>query len=262
MKKLLLFFAIAAGNFCSAQKTVRVLFIGNSYTYVNNLPQLIADLALSKGDRLIFDQHTPGGYTLKKHSADVITLKKIAAGIWDFVILQCQSQEASIDSAQVATNVLPYAHKLDSLIHAADPCVETVFYMTWGRKNGDPSACSTYSPVCTYAGMQERLCKSYLLMGQLNNATVAPVGSIWREIKNSNPAYDLYESDGSHPSIWGSYIAACTFYEILFQKTSLGATYYSTIPKEDAQFIQQTTALFVGTILKNAWWSWLKPIQY
>lgn len=228
-----------------AQKTVRALFIGNSYTAVNNLPQLTASLALSKGDTLLFDSNTPGGQTLQGHCGNATTLSKIAQGTWDYVIIQAQSQEPSFSPGQVASNTLPYAMQLDSLIHAADSCVETVFYMTWGRKNGDASNCAAYPPVCTYSGMQGRLRESYLLMGQQNSATVAPVGCVWREVRNQNPVFDLYQADESHPSIWGSYVAACTFYEILFQKTALGASFISTLPQADASLIQQTANTFM-----------------
>ncbi|MDA0199222.1 MAG: hypothetical protein OT643_10645 [Bacteroidetes bacterium] len=57
--------------------TKKALFLGNSYTYVNNLPQLIANAAASAGDSLIFDNNTPGGYTLQGHTTNVSSLEKI-----------------------------------------------------------------------------------------------------------------------------------------------------------------------------------------
>src|SRR5688572_23871736 len=83
----------------SAQTTRRVLFLGNSYTGFNNLPQLISDAALSAGDSLIFDSNTPGGYTLEAHSLDPVSLGKIATGGWDYVVLQGQSQEPIIQTS-------------------------------------------------------------------------------------------------------------------------------------------------------------------
>ena len=51
----------------NAQSKKKVLFIGNSYTFVNNLPQMIKDLALTLGDTLIFDQSVFGGYFFQNH---------------------------------------------------------------------------------------------------------------------------------------------------------------------------------------------------
>ncbi len=141
----------------SAQTTKRVLFLGNSYTNVNNLPQMLADVASSVGDVVTFDSNTPGGYTLQGHSTNASSLSKIAIGNWDYVVLQEQSQLPSFSNTQVANSVFPYAHYLDSLINAQNPCAETAFYMTWGRKNGDASNCTSWPPVCTYAGMDSLL---------------------------------------------------------------------------------------------------------
>src|ERR1043166_6791316 len=70
-------------------KEVRVLFIGNSYTYVNDLPKMIAALARAgKQPPLVYERETPGGCTLEKHWKDGKAARKIAAGKWDYVVLQ------------------------------------------------------------------------------------------------------------------------------------------------------------------------------
>ncbi len=215
--------------FCTAfivnGQTTNVLFIGNSYTFVNNLPQTLADIALSKGDSLVYDMNTPGGYTFNLHTTNTTTLSKINSQPWDFVVLQEQSQLPSFDPIQVATDVFPFARHLDSLILENDSCTETVFYMTWGRKNGDLSNCSVYPPVCTYSGMQQRLRESYLEMAQNNHASVSPVGIAWKYIVDNYPAINLYQTDESHPSVHGTYLAACVFYSTLFHKSAIGSSY-------------------------------------
>lgn len=54
-----------------------VLFIGNSYTYYNNLPDLVNEIALSFGDTLVHDSSTPGGSNFNAHSTNTQTLNKI-----------------------------------------------------------------------------------------------------------------------------------------------------------------------------------------
>jgi hypothetical protein len=71
---LFLSFLCISGYELKAQLNYKVLFLGNSYTGVNNLPQMIANVALSVGDRLIFDSNTPGGYTLQGHSTNTTSL--------------------------------------------------------------------------------------------------------------------------------------------------------------------------------------------
>jgi hypothetical protein len=236
----------------SAQKTIKVLFIGNSYTYVNNLPQTVHDIALANGDTLIFDSSAPGGYTFNMQSTYAPTLTKIAQGGWDYVVLQDQSEEPSFPPSQVQTDVYPYATLLDSLIHAADSCTETVFYMTWGHQNGDPPNCAGYPQICTYAGMQDRLSESYLEMGQMNHATVSPAGEAWRKIVAQPHAFDLYQADSSHPTVFGTYLTASVFYEILFQKSVLNTTFVTAgIPDSNARQLRHAAHSTVSDSLRQ-----------
>ncbi len=226
-------------TYCIFAQTKNVLFLGNSYTAVNNLPQTLKDLSLSLGDSITFDSNTPGGYTLQGHSTNVTSLAKINQQAWDYVILQEQSQLPSFSPVQVATDVYPFARALDSLILTNDSCTETIFYMTWGRQNGDAANCASYPPICTYDGMQQRLRDSYMQMGLNNHATVSPVGVAWKNLRDNYPTINLYQADQSHPSIYGTYLAACVFYSTIFHKQSLGASYVpSGISNTDAQIIQ------------------------
>ena len=213
----------------SQGKTKRVLFLGNSYTYVNDLPKTIADMALSTNDTLIYDSNCPGGYTLQGHATNATSLNKIKQGNWDYVVLQEQSQYPSFPINQVETDVFPYAKLLDSLIHVSNPCAETVFYMTWGRKNGDASNCPSWPPICTYNGMDSLLRLRYETMATSNKALLSPVSVVWKYLRTNNPLIELYQSDESHPSEAGTYAAACSFYTVFFGKDPSNVTFKSTL---------------------------------
>lgn len=234
-------FVLAFLNHSVAQqhKTLKVLFLGNSYTYVNNLPQLIKDIALANGDTLLFDSNCPGGHTFNNHFNNATSLSKINAQAWDCVILQAQSQEPSFSPGQVAAQTLPYAIKLDSLIKNNNACTETVFFETWGRKNGDASNCGSYPPICTYIGMQNRLRASYKLFADTTKSVMAPAGEAWRKSIAQNPSLELYSSDQSHPALEGSYLTACVFYEVLFHKSILSNTYTAGVSSINVNFLQQ-----------------------
>ena len=188
-------------SFIVQTQTRNVLFLGNSYTQVNNLPQLTSDVAFSAGKTLNFESNTPGGYTLMGHFTNSVSLNKIMQANWDFVVLQEQSQRPSLPIEQVEVDVFPYAVSLDSMVRKYNPCGETMFYMTWGRKNGDASNCSWWPPVCTYSGMDSLLSMRYMMMGNDNSASVSPVGALWNYIRLHYPEIELYSSDESHPSI-------------------------------------------------------------
>jgi hypothetical protein len=87
--------------------------------------------------------------------------------------------------------------------------------------------------------MQQRLRESYLQMGVDNFASVAPVGMSWKKARElTNDTINLYSSDESHPSIYGSYLAACVFYASIFDKSPVGNTFHSTLPETTALLLQ------------------------
>ena len=238
MKKILLaLFVIGTSNLKAQPK--KILFVGNSYIYVNNLPLVLYNLALSNGDTIIYDSSAPGGYTLLQHTTNATTLSKINAQNWDYVVLQEQSQKPSFPPSQVQAETYPYATQLNDLILANDSCTETVFYMTWGRKYGDASNCAFYPPLCTFEGMQARLRESYLEMANDNQAIASPVGEAFKYSRMADSTINLYSTDNSHPSVAGTYLAACTFYATIFETSPVGLSYTAGLNTAQAAFLQQ-----------------------
>ena len=185
MKKFLFFLLILFSVQSQAQDTLRALFLGNSYTNSNNLPNLIDQIANSLGDDLIHDKNTPGGHQLNQHYNNASSLNKIALGTWDYVVMQEQSQIPSLPPSYTNTLFFPYADSLNTKIKEANVCTETVFFMTWGRENGDASNCPGWTPSCTYEGMQGQLRMNYLQAAVNENATVSPVGVAWKKVRET-----------------------------------------------------------------------------
>ena len=218
MKKLLLLVIFLIWGYSYSQVEKNVLFIGNSQTYVNDLPFITQNIASSVGDNLIYDESTFGGYSFLNHLNNETTLSKIRQGNWDYVVLQGRSGWPSLEDSFVETNVYPYAKQLNDSILKYNPCSKTVFYHTWGYQNGYSFYCPTWPPVCTYEGMDDLLQLRYPIMAEDNEAILSPVGPVWRYLNETPPIINLYDPDGTHPSLSGSYAGALTFYTILFNK--------------------------------------------
>lgn len=217
-----------------AQSTRQVLFLGNSYTGTNNLPQLIQNAALSAGDTLVYDSHTPGGYTLANHSANATSQAKIETGGWDYVVLQGQSQEPVIQSSVFYAGGI----ELNGMISEFNPCAVPMLYMTWGRKNGDAATCPFFPEMCTYESMDDALKERYLNLAGFIDAEVSPVSVVWRNLRENHPDIELYTGDGSHPSAAGSYAAACSFYAAIFKKDPTLITLNFNLNATDAAIIR------------------------
>jgi PKD repeat protein len=221
-------------------QTKRVLFIGNSYTSYNNLPQLVQSLSTSAGKTLIIDSSMPGGYPMSSHLVDATTFAKISQGNWDYVILQEQSQIPTIEYIR-DNDMYPAMTDLKALIEQYNPCAKIITYMTWGRRYGgqqcDPSG--TYcSPVfANFNQMQNSLTSAYLEISEQLNVQCAPVGVVWQNILN-NSTHVLHSGDNSHPNMDGSYVAACTIFSSIWKQGASGLSYTAGLSSTLAQYYQ------------------------
>lgn len=204
------------------------------------MPNLVSEIATSLDDTLNPSSNTPGGWQLQNHAQEnSSSLIAINQQDWDYVVIQAQSQEPSFPPFQVEQATYPHAQTLVEAILSNDSCTEPMFFMTWGRKNGDAVNGQNYPPVSTYLGMQSRLRNSYLEMAFDNNSSVSPVGMAWKKSIELNPDFELYAGDESHPNLAGSYLSACVFYSSIFKKSCVGSNFYPAgLDSLDALYLQ------------------------
>jgi hypothetical protein len=236
--KLILMMAIAAGSYAQGPDTLRLLFIGNSHTYYNNLPWLVDSLAMSAGRKAIVDMSTYGGYRLEQHRADSQTIYKVNHGPWDFVILQEQSQIPCIPYWRY-NSMYPACWSFDTLIR--NNGATTALFMTWGWKYGGQMEYNGYYSIVfqDFFEMQDTVAAAYEWIAQdIVRDTLVPVGRAWRRAKTLDSLVDLWQPDNYHPTLKGSYLTACVFYTKLFQANPIGLPYTAGLSLEDALFLQ------------------------
>lgn len=182
--------------------TRQVLFIGNSYTYYNNLGDIVAAIAESdpQGPRIVPGFQLRGGATLRSH-IDAKRADAIEAKTWDVVVLQEQSLlGGTIADGKILLGANRMfetaARELAMRVRAAG--AQPVLYMTWARRDAPE--------------MIEGLAKAYRNMGAELKIPVAPVGIAFAEARRRFTTLDLIIYDGSHPTAAGSYLAAAVIY--------------------------------------------------
>lgn len=220
----------------------RILFVGNSYTGVNNLPQIFRELAVGNGISPEIKATTPGGKTLIQHLEMPATLKLIDEGKWDFVVLQGQSQEAALAEKfpNLRTNFLQGAAGLYDRIKTNSPQAKVILYETWARhadywKGPKVDQSVGDSP----AEMQARIRRWYhAAAAQRKDFVVAPVGDAWELNYQSPAALRLHRGDNSHPQFNGSYLAALTIYAAIYHPPKLEFTYRGDLTEAEAQQLQ------------------------
>lgn len=237
-----LFSILITGFFClhiSAQTSV--LFIGNSYTYVNDLPAVFGTLSENLNKTVVTSSKANGGFTFENQWNDPATYTSIHQQDWDLVVLQAQSQEPSFPYDQVTSNTLPFAIALSDSVYASNACSNVMYYMTWGRKTGDPQ----WDSINTFDKMNERLYNAYMQFAEATSAMVSPAAVAWKNVRDNHPEIELYQSDGSHPSMAGTYLVACTFYASIFRESPVGSTYFAGLDQTTATILQQAAAATV-----------------
>jgi prepilin-type N-terminal cleavage/methylation domain-containing protein/prepilin-type processing-associated H-X9-DG protein len=199
---------------------IPILFVGNSYTQGNDLPNLIKQLAQSAGEERVLDidAQLVGGATFEQHYTMGEMQKKLAAKKYEIVVLQEQSMRPIIETRLMHE----YARKLDQEIKANG--AKTLFFMTWARKHLPET--------------QTKLSDAYTSIANELGADVAPVGLAWQRAMKERPQIELYDSDNSHPTLKGSYLAACVFYAVIYQKSPQGLAALG-LPADEAQFLQK-----------------------
>jgi hypothetical protein len=188
-------------------KPVRVLFIGNSYTFFNNLPKLVEAIAASQKDGPRFETEVSlrGGMALKWHWEDGKAVQAIQRGGWDFVVLQDHSllgrvpAPGTVPSVNDPADYFEYARKFDQEIKKAG--ARTILYATWARDG--------------YPEQQRKLDDAFIMLAREIGAGIVPTGLAWTLAKIEAPGIKLYTPDRSHPSMAGSYLNALLFYRCL-----------------------------------------------
>lgn len=225
---------------CEDVSCLRILFIGNSYTFVNDLPAALTALAKSGDHQIETGMAAEGGMTLTNHVDSTETASQISSSPWDFVVLQEQSQIPSVKQFRI-NQMYPAARMLAGEIENAG--AEPLFFIPWAHRDGWPE-----NGMQTYIQMQGQIERGYFDIANELGAPMAPVGFAWAVVVREHPEISLWQEDGSHPTKEGTYLAACVFYAVLFQESPEGLAYRGSISTENAAILQKIAAEMV---LKN-----------
>ena len=216
---------------------LRVLFLGNSYTYVNDLPKMFAQLANAGDHQVETGMIAKGGWTLAHHVNSPETINAIRTSKWDYVIIQEQSQIPAIEKSRKYT-MYPSAQYLLSIIKQSG--ATPIIFMTWGHRNGWPE-----QGIPDFESMQSQLEQGYLEIARELTVAVAPVGRAWSQARRQYPEIDLWQGDGSHPSELGTYLASCVIYTVIFRQSPEGLKCPVNMSKENTRRVQRIAASVV-----------------
>jgi hypothetical protein len=214
----------------SSRPELRILFVGNSLTYVNDLPAITTELA--RADGAVTLRTVTVAYpdlSLDDHLAQGEAARQIAAGGWNFVVLQ-QGPSALPDSRLA---LIASARQFAAL--CAPVGARVALYGVWPASDR-PTAFD--SVTASYAAAADSV-----------GGVLLPAGRAWQLAWQQDPSLPLYGSDGFHPSSYGSYLAALVIYHGLTGRSPVGLPHDLTIggvqvniPLEQAAVMQAAAA--------------------
>ncbi|MBQ8955043.1 MAG: hypothetical protein IJ048_13105 [Clostridia bacterium] len=171
-------------------RDIKVLFVGNSHTYMNDMPQLFrAVYEKTTGCRAEVTMLAYSGRHLKWHMDELFSLRfQLLYGGFDYCVIQ-----------QAAHPFPPEEETLSAAARVTALCaaggVTPVFFMTWAEKRMPEN--------------QQKMIDVYRRLHAASPSLLAPVGVVWRAVRESHPEIELYYADGEHASPQGDLLIAC-----------------------------------------------------
>lgn len=211
-----------------------VLFVGNSLTYVNNLPGMVAGLSAAAGDNPPIRTAAVAfpNYSLEDHWYDGNARNAIASGNCSIVVLQ--QGPSSLPDSRV--HLIDWTERFAQEIQAAG--AEPTVYMVW--------------PPMNRADAFQDVSDSYRLAAEAVDARLFPAGEAWRAAWRLESRLELYGPDGFHPSVLGTYTAAVVIYSQLSGRSPVGLPRTFQIPGGGAVLISETEAATVQAAAAEA----------
>jgi hypothetical protein len=214
----------------------RILFIGNSYTFVNKLPLMFKRLAASGHHRVHTGLLASPGESLAQHVASPATFRTIGEFPWNIVVLQERGEYPAV-AAYRESETYPAARDLVRKVRATG--ARPLFFLTWAQEHGWPAF------GLDYTAEQAELDRVYEALGHQLDAAVAPVGAAWWETLRRLHDPRLWIADGTHPTVQGSYLAACVFYAVIYRESAEGLRYTAGLPRSRAKTLQAIATTIV-----------------
>jgi hypothetical protein len=195
------------------RNTIKVLFIGNSYTFFNNLPQIVSIMTEDGNTKLVTRKSVAGGASLSDHwqgGKGLKTLALIRDGNFDIVVLQ----ESSMGPVTEPDTMMKYTKLFCDLIRKNK--AKPYLFVTWARKDSPQN--------------QEIIDSVYAATALASGAELAAVGRAWANAMQQKPGMDLYDTDKSHPNDLGTFLSACVLVETILHQLpyKLPLYYYTT----------------------------------
>lgn len=231
MKNNYLLVLLFATLFSNAQVQKKILFVGNSMTYFNDMPMLFESIANEKGKNVDVDFYAPGGTGFVNHHVDNNVYDLFENNVWDVVVLQPGTAESAGVSWPVTTTATRGNQMQDS-IKKYSPCAKVVLYeIPYGVPSADNYA--------NYFQVQTMMKDSITKLADNMEVSFAAAGECARQHYLAQQDLLLHSSyNDVHPNLNGSYLVACAMFCTIFQESVSGVAFNGGVSPANAAYFQ------------------------
>ncbi|MEI6521802.1 MAG: hypothetical protein WCO98_17485, partial [bacterium] len=183
------------------RKSIRVLFVGNSQVNcVRDIPEMVEEISRSSNNKklpiILTDEVVVGGTGLEGYWKNGLAQKKIAAGGWDYVVINDIVYSFGITSTAKFNE---YAGKFDEII----------------KKSGGKTMIFSTGDVDKKRDQQVKMYQDAISFAKNNKCRVAGAGMAWLKAWDKDPTLDFHFTDRAHPNALGCYFNSCVIYAAL-----------------------------------------------
>jgi len=230
MKKILtnLLFLITPVFITAQNDTMKVLFVGNSFTYYNDYPAMFKQMAQAVNRPVFIQTHAPGGVSVgdtsqgtMAHMNNPTLYALIRSNDWDYLVLQDNQGRFVYDYGvfPASSKVIEGHLKIrDSLLYH-NPCAHMLWFAGWGPKTGYPPFSNTGT------GLISRIYNNYRYLLDTAGHVIAPIGPAWQRIIANYPGIELWDADNVHPGPKGSFLTASVVFSSIFKSSPMHSSW-------------------------------------
>lgn len=190
--------------------TLKVGYLGNSFTFVNCGDFILKELAWEEGHYLDMHVNTYPGAYFRTHLALEGSMDVISEGGYDWFILQDQSQQAVKFGKDTTKSIMDYTKTIASVLRYFSPEARILYEQTWAYSKSDFGGAGSFEAFDWYSAVgAEKLAAAA-------GAGVSPIAQAFAVVRDERPDIEIYSTDFHHPAAYGAYLKACCNYLCIF----------------------------------------------
>ncbi len=219
---------------------VKILIIGNSLTFFNDMPVMFRKVIETNKMNVVIESITYPGAQLVDQVSAIQTDSKIKKRKWDYIILQ---EGYMVGFENQRSFIAADIRALKNKIIMNNPSTKILYFMSWCTLEDTFWQSKFYS----FQVFQKMIYDGSLQVAKSIGVGVAPVGWVWKKVIEDKKDFNLYSSDGFHPSVLGSFLEVCVYYSCIFKEPVPDKEYFTDFSRDIARYIQTTS----GDIVLN-----------